>query len=121
MFPRRTQCAPPGLKSSLNFRFIDPMLRSVLQTVLFVAAVIAIAVGLFIAWWIAVCAVLCFAAYIGVRRFLAAKGLVRPGDNSAAAHGPVVIEGQYEVEPEAVIDVQAPRPGRIIDGVAERK
>ena len=93
-----------------------------LQTVLFVAAAIAVVVGVFIAWWIAVCAVLCFAGYLWVMRFLNAKGLVNGAAGSAASgNGPVVIEGQYQVEPEPGTPSQGQGAGRIIDAASYRE
>lgn len=90
------------------------MLRSLLQAVVFIAVASAVVVGLFIAWWIAVCAVLGLAAYLGLRRFLAGKGLVH--DAGRGGNAPVVIEGQFEVEPEAG---SQPR-GRILDGNVDK-
>jgi membrane protein implicated in regulation of membrane protease activity len=69
------------------------MLKSVLNLLVFAALAVAAVLGLFIAWWIAVFAVLAFAAWLAVRRFFGARLGAREG-------GPVVIEGEYEVQPE---------------------
>ena len=70
------------------------MLRSLLNFVVFAALTVTILIGLFIAWWIAVCAVLGIAAWFWVMRLFGAKPL------AASAAAPVVIEGQFQVEPE---------------------
>lgn len=67
------------------------MLKSLLKLLVFATFVIVALIGLFVAWWIAVFAVLGLAAYMLVRRFLG-----RP----VTPQGAVVLEGEYEVERE---------------------
>jgi len=68
------------------------MLKSLLNLIVFVLLAAAAVIGLFVAWWIAVFALLGIGAWLLVRRFLG-KPLKPAGD--------VVIEGEYEVEPES--------------------
>jgi len=80
---------------------IAPMFKSVVQIVVFATVAIATVIGLFIAWWIAVCLVLCFAAYVATLRFLAGKRGAPTGPERSGKNAPVIIEGQFnEVEEE---------------------
>lgn len=95
------------------------MLNSLLRFVVIGVLVVAMAVGLLIAWWIALLAVLGFAGFLAVRRLLGLStpvmmrwppGTGMPGQGKppgAAGHGvepsadgAVVIEGEYVVEGE---------------------
>jgi len=67
------------------------MLKSLLNLIVFVLLAAAAVIGLFVAWWIAVFAVLGIGTWLLVRRFLGKP--VKPV-------GAVVIEGEYEIEPE---------------------
>jgi membrane protein implicated in regulation of membrane protease activity len=83
------------------------MLKSLLNLLAFAAFAIVALIGLFVAWWIAVFAVLGLVVYVLLRRFLG-----RP----ATPQGAVVIEGEYEVErsagrPRVIIDQE--RPGNL--------
>ena len=73
-------------------RALQATLRFVMVGVLVVAAI----AGLFVAWWIVVCAVFALSAYIAIRRFF---GVAPPGPGvPPGSAGTVIIEGEYEVE-----------------------
>ena len=72
--------------------FFRPVLR-VLVVVGFIAAGL---VALFVAWWVAVAALLCFVLYAAVRRLLPQK----PQEARRGPGGPAVIEGEFRIERE---------------------
>jgi membrane protein implicated in regulation of membrane protease activity len=72
--------------------FLQGMLRFAVVGVLVFAAI----VGIFVAWWVVVFAVLALSAYIGVRKFFG----VKPPPTAGPA-GTVIIEGEYEVARDA--------------------
>ena len=67
------------------------ILQAILRFAVVGVLVLAAIVGIFVAWWIVVFAVLALSAYIAIRRFLGVKP--PPG-----AAGAVIIEGEYAVE-----------------------
>ena len=75
------------------------MLKSLLQFILVATMAIVGLVGLFIAWWIAVFAVVLLGAWVAWRRFFPRSPAARQS-GEASEHEPVVIEGQFEVERE---------------------
>lgn len=77
------------------------MLKSLLQFVLVATMAIVGLVGLFIAWWIAVFAVVVLGAWVAWRRFFPRSPAARPSGDTGSEHQPVVIEGQFEVERES--------------------
>ena len=75
------------------------MLKSFINILVFATLASIAVVGLFIAWWIALFAVLAFASYLAVRRFFGAEIGLEARAHDAAV--PRVIEGEYEVHPES--------------------
>ena len=69
----------------------NAMLKSAAQLAVIALFTVAAVIGLFIAWWIAVFAVLGLAAYVLVRRVFG---------KPAAQGGAVVIDGEYRVHAE---------------------
>jgi hypothetical protein len=93
------------------------MLKTLLQFVLVATMAIVGLVGLFIAWWIAVFAVVLVGAWIAWRRFFPRSPAGRAGA-AGSDHQPVVIEGQFEVER----DGESGRPaGEAPDGTGTRR
>ena len=80
------------------------MLKTLLQFVLVATMAIVGLVGLFIAWWIAVFAVVGLGAWVAWRRFFPRSPAARQAGEAASEHQPVVIEGQFEVERESGTD-----------------
>ena len=76
-----------------------------------VLLVIAI-VGIFVAWWLVILAVLALSGYFAVRRFF---GAGPPAGVPPGPQGAVIIEGEYEVERED----GSRAAGRVIEGVIE--
>lgn len=73
------------------------VLRSLGQLFVFAVVAIAVLMGLFIVWWIALLGFGALLAYLAVKRlFGAGAGSPTPGSPQA----PVVIEGEYTVESE---------------------
>lgn len=72
--------------------FLQGLLRFAVVGALVVAGI----VGFFVAWWLALIAVLALSAYVGIRRFFGAKPIFPPPPAGNA--GTVIIEGEYEVE-----------------------
>lgn len=68
------------------------MLKSLFNLIIFALLAAAALIGLFVAWWIAVFAMLGIGVWLLVRRFLG---------KPVAPTGAVVIEGEYQVEPES--------------------
>jgi hypothetical protein len=87
---------------------ISQWLKAVLQRLLVVGVVALGIVVLFVAWWIAVTAVLALGLYVGVRRLFPRRARSYR-TRTASSAGPMVIEGEYRVEPE---DVPAPLKDR---------
>lgn len=79
------------------------MLKSLLQFVLVAAMAIVGLVGLFIAWWIALFAVVVLGTWVAWRRFFPRSPAARQAGEAASDHQPVVIEGQFEVEREVEV------------------
>jgi hypothetical protein len=82
---------------------LSNLARSVARIAFIAVLSVAVIAGLFLAWWIAVCAILGYFAYLGVRRLFGATPQ-RPAGNTT------VIEGEYKVvdEPAQRLDVHAP-------------
>jgi len=70
-----------------------------------VALLVAGLIALFVAWWIAALAVLGFALFVAVRRWLSRRP--SRGPHRAAHGGSAIIEGEYSVEPGTLMS--APR------------
>ena len=68
------------------------MLKSLFNLIVFALLAAAALIGLFVAWWIAVFALLGIGGWLLVRRFLG---------KPVTSAGAVVIEGEYAVEPES--------------------
>ena len=83
------------------------MLKSIINVLVFATLASIALVGLFIAWWIALFAVLALAAYLAVRRFFVAEIGLDASDHDH--NGTRVIEGEYRVQPE-------PPPQRLESG-----
>ena len=79
------------------------MLNSLFKYLLIAAFAIVGLIGLFIAWWVALFAVLGVTAWFALRRLFPGLGrrAMPEGDERRAA-SPVIIEGQFEVEPEEI-------------------
>lgn len=68
------------------------LLRGLLRFAVVGVLVVVGIVGIFVAWWLVILAVLALSGYFALRRFFGAK--------PAGPEGAVVIEGEYEVERE---------------------
>ncbi len=83
---------------------LSQLLKNLLRVTLVIAIFAAILIGLFVAWWIAVCLVLGVSGYMAVRRFLGAKPAARAGRTAHTTKADtVVVEGEYRVEEETVV------------------
>jgi hypothetical protein len=87
--PPRGQSPSPGLPE-----IVQALLRGALK----IGLVAVVIVGLFIAWWIALLAVGGLIAYAGVTRLLGRHKAPPPEEGT-----PVTLEGEYHVEPEALV------------------
>ena len=72
--------------------------KSALRVLVAAGFIAAGLVALFVAWWIAVAAVLGFAVYVAVRRMLPRKPPHEPQRGSGCR--PAVIDGEYRIERE---------------------
>lgn len=73
------------------------LLRGLLRFAVVGVLVIVGIVGIFVAWWLVILAVLALSGYFALRRFFGAK---TPAGVPPGPEGAVVIEGEYEVERE---------------------
>ena len=73
---------------------ITEFFTSGLRALAIAGIVVAGLVALFVAWWIALAALLCLVIYLAVRRMLPRK----PGEAQRGA--PAVIEGEFRIERE---------------------
>ena len=73
------------------------LLRGLLRFAVVAVLVVVGIVGVFVAWWLVIFAVLALSGYFALRRFFGVKPTAGapPGPESA-----VIIEGEYEVERE---------------------
>ncbi|MBI2959795.1 MAG: hypothetical protein HYY28_05735 [Betaproteobacteria bacterium] len=88
--------------------WIIAALKAMAKFAVLACFVLAAVIGLFVAWWIAVFAVLGLLAYVAVRRFFGAR--------PRASEGSVVIEGEYSVHEEK----ERPRALDSTDGPPEK-
>ena len=80
---------------------LSRLLKNLLRVTLVFAILAAILIGLFVAWWIAVCLVLGVSGYMALRRFLGAKPAASARATAFTTKaGAVVVEGEYRVETE---------------------
>lgn len=86
---------------NLLMNALSQLLKNLLRVTLVFAIFAAIVIGLFVAWWIAVCLVLGISGYLAVRRFLGAAPAARGGHTQSAEA--VVVEGEYRVEEDAAV------------------
>ena len=73
------------------------LLRGLLRFAVVGMLVIVGIVGIFVAWWLVILAVLALSGYFALRRFF---GVKPPASVPPGPEGAVVIEGEYEVERE---------------------
>ncbi len=77
-------------------------MRAIAQTALIAVLFAGVITGLFVAWWIGVCALLGYGLYVAVRRIVGPKR----GSQRPVSSAPGVIEGEYRV-----VDEVSPRLG----------
>ena len=75
------------------------LLQAVLKGTVLIAVFAAVLVALLLAWWIAAMAIVGWIAYAGVRRLFVGKK-----ERETRADVPLIIEGEYRVEPESLAD-----------------
>lgn len=82
---------------------LSQLLKNLLRVTLVFAIFAAIVIGLFVAWWIAVCVVLGVSGYLAVRRFLGAAPAARSGRTTHTKAETVIVEGEFRVEEETAV------------------
>jgi hypothetical protein len=78
------------------------ILQAVLKGVLAIGALATVLLALLIAWWVAALAITGWLVYAGVRRLFGGRRSDEPREDV-----PLIIEGEYRVEPEALPDAKA--------------
>jgi hypothetical protein len=74
-------------------------MRAILKGVIAIGILASVLVALLIAWWLAALAITGWLIYAGVRKLFSGK---KPDPSEAPQ--PLIIEGEYRVEPEALPD-----------------